>query len=69
MKNKRGQDPNQYRDYHKDNGHTTNNCISLRTDIEKALKSGELTYLLQNVRKDIKQITRGDEGPGKKAKN
>ncbi|XP_022019854.1 uncharacterized protein LOC110919914 [Helianthus annuus] len=69
MKNKRGQDPNLYCEYHKDNGHTTNNCISLRTEIEKALKSGELTHLVQNVRKDIKQITRGDEGPSsKKAK-
>ncbi|XP_022000876.1 uncharacterized protein LOC110898401 [Helianthus annuus] len=46
MKNKRGQDPSQYCEYHKDNRHTTNNCISLRTEIEKALKSGELTHLL-----------------------
>ncbi|XP_035832998.1 uncharacterized protein LOC118481818 [Helianthus annuus] len=68
MKNKRGQDPAQYCEYHKDNGHTTNNCISLRTEIEKALKSGELTHLLQNVRKEIKQITRGEEGPSKRAK-
>ncbi|XP_021999218.1 uncharacterized protein LOC110896087 [Helianthus annuus] len=57
MKNKQGQDPAQYCEYHKDSGHTTNNCISLRTEIEKALKSGELTHLLQNVRKEIKQIT------------
>ncbi|XP_022007534.1 uncharacterized protein LOC110906764 [Helianthus annuus] len=69
MKNKYGQDPNQYCDYHKDNGHTTNNCISLCTEIEKTLKSGELTHLLQNVRKEIKQITRGEEGPSRKAKN
>ncbi|XP_021984784.1 uncharacterized protein LOC110880596 [Helianthus annuus] len=69
MKNKHGQDPTQYCDYHKDSGHTTNNCISLRTEIEKALKSGELTHLLQNMRKEIKQITRGEEGPSKKAKN
>ncbi|MFS7956644.1 hypothetical protein Hanom_Chr07g00656971 [Helianthus anomalus] len=69
MKNKRGQDPNQYCDYRKDNGHATNNCISLHTEIEKALKSGELTHLLQNVRKEIKQLTRDDEGPSKKAKN
>ncbi|XP_022008111.1 uncharacterized protein LOC110907435 [Helianthus annuus] len=69
MKNKCGQDPSQYCEYHKDNGHTTNNCISLPTEIEKALKSGELTHLLQNVRKEIKQITRGEEGPSKKAKN
>ncbi|XP_022030313.1 uncharacterized protein LOC110931218 [Helianthus annuus] len=69
MKNKRGQDPNLYCEYHKDNGHTKNNCISLRMEIEKALKSGELTHLVQNVHKEIKQITRGDEGPSnKKAK-
>ncbi|KAJ0547312.1 putative retrotransposon gag domain-containing protein [Helianthus annuus] len=68
MKSKRGQDPAQYCEYHKDNGHATNNCISLRTEIEKALKSGELTHLLQNVRKEIKQITRGEEGPSKRAK-
>ncbi|KAJ0601425.1 hypothetical protein HanIR_Chr03g0128201 [Helianthus annuus] len=69
MKNKRGQDPAQYCEYHKDSGHTTNNCISLRTEIEKALKSGELTHLLQNVCKEIKQITRGEEGSSKRAKN
>ncbi|XP_022003210.1 uncharacterized protein LOC110900636 [Helianthus annuus] len=69
MKNKRGQDPNLYCEYHKDNGHATDNCISLRTEIEKPLKSGELTHLVQNVRKEIKQITRGDEGlSNKKAK-
>ncbi|KAJ0550694.1 hypothetical protein HanHA300_Chr07g0248831 [Helianthus annuus] len=53
MKNKRGQDPSQYCEYHKDNGHTTDNCISLRIEIEKALKNGELTHLLQNVRKEL----------------
>ncbi|XP_022015045.1 uncharacterized protein LOC110914550 [Helianthus annuus] len=68
MKSKRGQHPAQYCEYHKDNGHTTNNCISLRTEIEKALKSGELTHLLQNVRKEIKQINRGEEGLSKRAK-
>ncbi|XP_022007373.1 uncharacterized protein LOC110906570 [Helianthus annuus] len=68
MKSKRGQDPAQYCEYHKDNGHTTNNCISLRTEIEKALKNGELTHLLQNMRKEIKQITRGEESSSKRAK-
>ncbi|KAJ0500560.1 hypothetical protein HanRHA438_Chr11g0490071 [Helianthus annuus] len=68
MESKRGQDPTQYCEYHKDNGHTTNNCISLRTEIEKALKNGELTHLLQNMRMEIKQITRGQESSSKRAK-
>ncbi|XP_021974787.1 uncharacterized protein LOC110869890 [Helianthus annuus] len=68
MKSKRGQDLAQYCEYHKDTGHTTNNCISLRTEIEKALKNGEFAHLLQNMRKEIKQITRGEETSNKWAK-
>ncbi|XP_022030527.1 uncharacterized protein LOC110931441 [Helianthus annuus] len=68
MMSKRGQDLAQYCEYHKDTGHTTNNCISLRTEIEKALKNGEFAHLLQNMRKEIKQITRGEETSSKRAK-
>ena len=34
MKNKKGQDPNLYCEFHKDTGHRTDDCISLRVEIE-----------------------------------
>ncbi|XP_021971323.1 uncharacterized protein LOC110866483 [Helianthus annuus] len=68
MLNKKGQDPNLYCDFHKDTGHLTDDCICLRQEIEKALKSGKLSHLLKNVRKETRQIQRNDEGGQKKVR-
>ncbi|XP_022008235.1 uncharacterized protein LOC110907582 [Helianthus annuus] len=54
MTNKKGQDPNLYCDFHKDTGHLTDDCISLRQEIEKALKSGKLSHLVKNVRQETR---------------
>ncbi|XP_022003365.1 uncharacterized protein LOC110900810 [Helianthus annuus] len=69
MKSKKGQDTSLYYDYHKDSGHTTNNCISLRLEIDRALKEGKLQHLLSNAPKQTKRIIPHDEGTssGKKA--
>ncbi|MFS8025952.1 hypothetical protein Hanom_Chr16g01481211 [Helianthus anomalus] len=66
MTNKKGQDPNLYRDFHKDTRHLTDDCFSLRQEIEKALKSGKLSYLVKKVRKETRQLQRHDEGSHKK---
>ncbi|MFS7910504.1 putative nucleotidyltransferase, Ribonuclease H [Helianthus anomalus] len=68
MTNKKGQDPDLYCDFHKDTHHLTDNCISLRQEIEKALKSGKLSHLVKNVRKETRQIQRNDDGNQKKVR-
>ncbi|XP_021986602.1 uncharacterized protein LOC110883046 [Helianthus annuus] len=68
MTNKKGQDPNLYCDFHKDSGHLTDDCYSLRQEIEKALKSGKLSHLVKNVRKETRQLQRHDEGNHKKVR-
>ncbi|XP_021980421.1 uncharacterized protein LOC110876561 [Helianthus annuus] len=68
MTNKKGQDPNLYCDFHKDSGHLTDDCYSLRQEIEKALKSGKLSHLVKNVRKETRQLHRHDEGNHKKVR-
>ncbi|XP_021995160.1 uncharacterized protein LOC110892249 [Helianthus annuus] len=68
MTNKKGQDPNLYCDFHKDSGHLTDDCYSLRQEIERALKSGKLSHLVKNVRKETRQLQRHDEGNHKKVR-
>ncbi|XP_022003908.1 uncharacterized protein LOC110901385 [Helianthus annuus] len=65
MRNKRGQDPNLFCEFHKDIGHLTDDCISLRQEIERALKGGKLTHLVKGKR-DNRQIQRMEEGPDNK---
>ncbi|KAJ0854296.1 hypothetical protein HanRHA438_Chr14g0661051 [Helianthus annuus] len=62
MKSKKNQDLTLYCEYHKDSGHTTNNCISLRLEIERALKEGKLQHLLPGGQKPTKRITPHGEG-------
>ncbi|MFS7907637.1 putative nucleotidyltransferase, Ribonuclease H [Helianthus anomalus] len=62
MKSKNNQDLILYCEYHKDSGHTTNNCISLRLEIERALKEGKLQHLLPGGQKATKRITPHNEG-------
>ncbi|KAJ0879927.1 hypothetical protein HanRHA438_Chr10g0457131 [Helianthus annuus] len=68
MTNKKGQDPNLYCDFHKDSGHLTDDCYSLCQEIERALKSGKLSHLVKNVRKETRQLQRHDEGNHKKVR-
>ncbi|XP_022031322.1 uncharacterized protein LOC110932283 [Helianthus annuus] len=46
MKFEKNQDLTLYCEYHKDSGHSTNNCTSLRLEIERALKEGKVQHLL-----------------------
>ncbi|XP_022032941.1 uncharacterized protein LOC110934055 [Helianthus annuus] len=45
MRNKRGQDPNLYCEFHKDTGQLTDDCFSLKQETERALRDGKLTHL------------------------
>ncbi|KAJ0433609.1 hypothetical protein HanIR_Chr17g0872181 [Helianthus annuus] len=63
MRNKRGQDPNLFSEFHKDTGHLTDDCISRRQEIQRALKGGRLTHLVKGGKKDNRQIQRREEGP------
>ena len=50
--NKRNQDPNKYCEFHKDTGHNTDNCISLKLEIEVALRYDELSHILKKKGRD-----------------
>ena len=43
-------DASRYCDFHKDIGHTTDECFNLRRHIEDAIKSGKLAHLVKNIR-------------------
>ncbi|XP_035838438.1 uncharacterized protein LOC118486256 [Helianthus annuus] len=66
IRNKRGQDPNLYCEFHKDTGHLTDDCFSLKQEIERALRDGKLTHLVKGGKRDYRQIQRRDEGPDNK---
>ncbi|XP_022024670.1 uncharacterized protein LOC110925005 [Helianthus annuus] len=66
MLNKRGQDPNLFCEFHKDTGHLTDDCFSLKKEIERALRDGRLTKLVKGGKRDNRQIHRREEGPDNK---
>ncbi|KAD0462162.1 hypothetical protein E3N88_44245 [Mikania micrantha] len=41
----------QFCEFHKESGHTTDNCFSLRRQIESAIKTGKLAHLLSELQK------------------
>ncbi|GJY91962.1 hypothetical protein Tco_0507744 [Tanacetum coccineum] len=49
---KRSRDMSKYCHFHEDYGHDTNNCRHLRTYIQEAIKSGQLSHLLKGIRKE-----------------
>ncbi|XP_022040767.1 uncharacterized protein LOC110943325 [Helianthus annuus] len=66
MRNKRGQDPNLFCEFHKDTGHLTDDCFSLKQEIERALRDGKLTPLVKGGKRNYRQIQRREEGPDNK---
>ncbi|KAK9074310.1 hypothetical protein SSX86_006908 [Deinandra increscens subsp. villosa] len=53
--------PGEYCDYHRGNGHATDDCIQLRKEIEAAIKTGKLSHLVKEIKSPEKP--RGKEGP------
>ncbi|XP_076931508.1 uncharacterized protein LOC143596688 [Bidens hawaiensis] len=59
--------PNKHCMFHEDIGHDTNECISLKNEIEFAIKSGKLDHLLKNVQQGPrKNAAPADKGPPRK---
>ncbi|GKC21621.1 hypothetical protein Tco_1023771 [Tanacetum coccineum] len=44
------QNLNKFCDYHRDRGHNTNDCYQLKKQIEEAVASGKLAYLVKDIR-------------------
>ncbi|GKA42498.1 putative nucleotidyltransferase, ribonuclease H [Tanacetum coccineum] len=44
------QNMNKFCDYHQDRGHNTNDCYHLKKQIEEAVASGRLAYLVKHIR-------------------
>ncbi|GJS49613.1 hypothetical protein Tco_0599734 [Tanacetum coccineum] len=55
------QNMNKFCDYHKDQGHNTNDCYHLKKQIEETAASGRLTHLV----KDIRQSGQKNKGSAK----
>ncbi|MFS7999427.1 hypothetical protein Hanom_Chr12g01166021 [Helianthus anomalus] len=62
MRNKRGQDPNLFCEFDKDTGHLTDDCFSLKQEIERALRDVKLIHLIKGGKRDYRQIQRREEG-------
>ncbi|KAI3797126.1 hypothetical protein L1987_32378 [Smallanthus sonchifolius] len=67
-----------YCEFHRDNGHTTDECFSLRRQIESAIKTGKLAHLLKELkatpqssgkRKEILMVRRPSDCVGMKRSN
>ncbi|XP_035832813.1 uncharacterized protein LOC118481711 [Helianthus annuus] len=52
-KSKRNENSTQFREFHEEKGHHTNDCFQLKKRIEETVKSGELAHLVKGVRDKI----------------
>ncbi|GKG02184.1 hypothetical protein Tco_0306889 [Tanacetum coccineum] len=41
-----------FREYHRDRGHNTNTCYHKKMQIEEAVASGKLAYLVKDIRRN-----------------
>jgi hypothetical protein len=53
----KNRDTTKYCHFHEDFGHETNNCRELKKQIEKTVKSGQLTHLVKGIRKGKEKAT------------
>ncbi|GKC57513.1 hypothetical protein Tco_1085111 [Tanacetum coccineum] len=53
LRNKRLHDMSKYCHFHEDHGYDTNDCHKLRHQIEEAVKSVQLSYLIKGIKKGI----------------
>ncbi|KAI3793314.1 hypothetical protein L1987_35931 [Smallanthus sonchifolius] len=67
-----------YCEFHKDNGHTTDECFSLKRQIESAIKTGKLSHMLKELnatpqaggkRKEILMVNQPSSSAGVKRNN
>ncbi|GJZ03069.1 reverse transcriptase domain-containing protein [Tanacetum coccineum] len=57
-----------YCHFHEDRGYDTNNCHQLRSQIEEAVKSGQLSYLVKGIKKERAKASENQRVEGKKDK-
>ncbi|GJV15982.1 hypothetical protein Tco_1361305 [Tanacetum coccineum] len=66
--NRRSRDMSKFCYFHKDHGHDTNVCRQLRSQIEEAARSGQLSHLVKWIKKERKKTSDSQRGE-KKEKN
>ncbi|GKB64458.1 hypothetical protein Tco_0920644 [Tanacetum coccineum] len=65
---RRSRDMSKYCHFHEDHGHDTNDCRQLRRQIEEAVKSGQLSYLVKGIKKERAKASENQRVEGKKDK-
>ncbi|GJS54349.1 hypothetical protein Tco_0627711 [Tanacetum coccineum] len=68
-----GRNKNKFYEFHRDKGHSTDECLHLRKQIEEAVRSGQLSHLIKelkqgpNTGEHVKTIKKGDTSNKEKA--
>ncbi|GJT47438.1 hypothetical protein Tco_0956153 [Tanacetum coccineum] len=62
---RRSRDMSKYCYFHEDYGHDTNDCRQLRSQIEEAMKSGQLSYLVKGIKKERAKTSNSQQGEKK----
>ncbi|GKE65349.1 hypothetical protein Tco_1519510, partial [Tanacetum coccineum] len=62
---RRSRDMSKYCYFHEDHGHDTNDCRQLRSQIEEAVKSGQLSHLIKGVKKERAKTSYSQRGEKK----
>ncbi|GKE44555.1 reverse transcriptase domain-containing protein [Tanacetum coccineum] len=65
---KRSRDTSKYCHFHEDYGHDTNDCRHLRTQIQEAVNSGQLSHLVKGIKKERTKSSDTTQGESKKDK-
>ncbi|GJZ70690.1 reverse transcriptase domain-containing protein [Tanacetum coccineum] len=66
---RQSRDMSKYCHFHEDYGHVTNDCCQLRNQIEEAVKSGQLSYLVKGIKKEKVKASENQRTEGKKDKS
>ncbi|GJZ67870.1 reverse transcriptase domain-containing protein [Tanacetum coccineum] len=65
---KRSRDMSKYYHFHEDYGHDTNDCRHLRTQIQEAVNSGQLSHLVKGIKKERTKSSDTSQGESRKDK-
>ena len=58
-------DPNKYCEFHSDTGHSTDECMQLRKQIDEMIKSGKLSQFIKELKNDKPKALKKGEIAGK----
>ncbi|GJV84243.1 hypothetical protein Tco_1524141, partial [Tanacetum coccineum] len=68
FESKRSRDTSKYCHFYKNYGHDTNDCRHLRTQIQEAINSGQLSHLMKGIKKERTKSSDAPRGESKKDK-